>query len=189
MTGGRMTTNIEREIKLRFESADAAREAIAAVRATPLRERRLQDDTLFDWPDGRLARAHQLLRVRQELGTATLTFKGAPQSDTMKVREEIETTAGDPASLLAMLDRLGLRAWFRYQKYRQEYTRGDVVLAVDETPVGTFAELEGDEHGIIAVASEMGREQADYILDSYRGLFLKEREAQGLGMVDMVFEA
>ena len=184
-----MTTNIEREIKLRFDSADAAREAMVEVRATPLRERRLQDDTLFDWPDRRLAHAHQLLRVRQELGTATLTFKGAPESDTMKVREEIETTAGDPVSLLAMLDRLGLHAWFRYQKYRQEYTRGNVVLAVDETPVGTFAELEGDEHGILALATEMGREQGDYILDSYRGLFLKQREAQGLDMVDMVFEA
>ena len=183
-----MTTIIEREIKLRFESARAARDAVATVRATPLRERRLQDDRLFDWPDGRLAQARQLLRVRQELGAATLTFKGAPQSDTMKVREEIETTAGDAASLLAMLDRLGLQVWFRYQKYRQEYTSGNVVLAVDETPVGTFAELEGDEQGIMALASAMGREQSDYILDSYRGLFLKEREAQGLGMVDMVFE-
>ena len=185
----RPNNNVEREIKLRFASANDARDAIAAVGATPLRERRLQDDRLFDWPDGRLARARQLLRVRQELGTATLTFKGAPQSDTMKVREEIETAVGDAASLLAMLDRLGLHVWFRYQKYRQEFTRGDVVLAVDETPVGTFAELEGDEQGIITLASAMGREPSDYILDSYRGLFLKEREAQGHGMVDMLFEA
>ena len=185
----RPNNNVEREIKLRFASANDARDAIAAVGATPLRERRLQDDRLFDWPDGRLARARQLLRVRQELGTATLTFKGAPQSDTMKVREEIETAVGDAASLLAMLDRLCLHVWFRYQKYRQEFTRGDVVLAVDETPVGTFAELEGDEQGIITLASAMGREPSDYILDSYRGLFLKEREAQGHGMVDMLFEA
>ena len=183
-----VTANIEREIKLRFESVETAREAVLAVGAVPFRERRLQDDRLLDWPDRRLTRARQLVRVRQEPGMATLTFKGAPQSDTMKVREEIETTADDAEALLSLLDRLGLKVWFRYQKYREEYTRGGVVLAVDETPVGAFAELEGDERGIATLANALGRGQRDYILDSYRGLFLKERAARGLGSADMVFE-
>ena len=183
-----MATIIEREIKLRFESSNAAKTAAAAVESTPLRERRLQDDRLFDWPDKRLAQARQLLRVRQELGIATLTFKGPPQTDTMKVRKEVETIAGDASSLIAILDHLGLQVWFRYQKYRQEYTIGNVVLAIDETPIGTFVELEGDERGIIDLASKMGRKESDYILDSYRGLFLREQEARGQGLVDMVFE-
>ena len=35
----------------------------------------------------------------------------------------------------------------------------------------------------------MGRGQADYILDSYRDIFLKDRHARGQGTVDMVFDA
>ena len=45
---------VEREIKLRFESADAARSAIVACGATPLLGRRLQEDALLDSDDEEL---------------------------------------------------------------------------------------------------------------------------------------
>ena len=183
-----MATNVEREIKLRFGSSAEARLAVESIGATPLRARRLQDDALFDWPDGRLRNARRLLRVRQEEGHTTLTFKGPPQSATMKVREEIESTAGDGSNLVMILERLGLEVWFRYQKYRQEFAHAGVILAVDETPVGTFIELEGDEAGIIQIATSMGRSQGEYILESYRDLFLRDRRARGLSTVDMVFD-
>ena len=38
------------------------------------------------------------------------------------------------------------------------------------------------------MAAAMGRSPADYILDSYRGLFLKYRESLGLTGTDMVFD-
>jgi adenylate cyclase class 2 len=63
-----------------------------------------------------------------------------------------------------------------------------VTVAVDETPVGVFVEIEGSESGITAMAAAMGRSPADYILDSYRGLFIKHREALGLTSADMVFD-
>ena len=181
--------NVEREIKLRFESPDAARAAVTAVGATPFRERRLQDDQLFDWPDARLQKARSLLRVRRENEAVTLTFKGPPQPAVMKVREEIETTVGDGSSLITMLKRLGLRASFRYQKYRQEFERAGVILAIDETPVGTYLEIEGDAEGVSTIAAAMGQTQADYIVDSYRDIFLRDRKSRGVNAVDMVFES
>lgn len=184
-----MATYVEREIKLRFESSSAARLAVESLGAGPLRARRLQDDSLFDWPDSRLRSTRRLLRVRQEEGRATLTFKGPPQTATMKVREEIESTAGDGSNLVMILQRLGLEVWFRYQKYRQEFEHSGVILAVDETPIGTFIELEGDEAGIIDIATRMGRSEADYILESYREIFLRDRRDRGLSTVDMVFDA
>ena len=45
---------LEREIKLRFDSADEARVRVLAMGATPLRGRRLQEDALLDTPDGSL---------------------------------------------------------------------------------------------------------------------------------------
>ncbi len=106
----------------------------------------------------------------------------------MKLREELETVVGDGQVVLHILEELGLHVWFRYEKYREEFAHEDVTVAVDETPVGVFVEIEGSEHGIVATADALGRTQADYVLDSYRGLFLKHREQFGLRGTDMVFD-
>ena len=46
-----MTTTVEREVKLRFDSVEAARAAVLATGATPLLCRRLQEDSLLDTDD------------------------------------------------------------------------------------------------------------------------------------------
>jgi adenylate cyclase class 2 len=182
------TMAVEREIKLRFESPDAAHAALVAAGASPLRCRRLQDDFLLDTDDETLRRRRCVLRVRLESGKSRLTFKGPVQPSTMKLREEIETVVGDGEVLLRVFEELGLHVWFRYQKYREEFSYEDVIVAVDETPVGTFVEVEGSERGIEQLAATLGREPGDFILDSYRGLFLKYRDRAGLAGRDMVFE-
>ena len=63
------TTTIEREIKLRFASADEARTAILACGGTPLLGRRLQEDALLDSDDEAL-RAAPLRRCACEWRTA-----------------------------------------------------------------------------------------------------------------------
>jgi adenylate cyclase, class 2 len=183
------TTTIEREIKLRFSSADEAREAIVACGATPLLGRRLQEDALLDSDDEELRRRRCVLRVRMENGKSRLTFKGPVQPALVKVREELETVVGDGDMLLRVLQELGLHVWFRYEKYREEFAHEDVIVAVDETPVGVFVEIEGSEPGIAAMAEALGRCEADYILDSYRGLFLRHRDEFGISGQDMVFDA
>ena len=47
----------------------------------------------------------------------------------MKLREELETVVGDGLLLLRVLDQLGFRVWFRYQKYREEFAHEDVTVA------------------------------------------------------------
>ena len=183
------TSTIEREIKLRFASAEEAREAIVACGATPLLGRRLQEDCLLDTDDEELRRRRCVLRIRMENGKSRLTFKGPVQPGLMKIREEIETVVGDGDILLRVLKELGLHVWFRYEKYREEFAHEDVIVAVDETPVGTFVEIEGSEGGIHSMAEALGRVESDYIQDSYRGLFLQYRDAFGLTGSDMVFEA
>ena len=181
-------TTVEREIKLRFDSVEDARLAILAAGATPLLGRRLQEDALLDTPDGRLRDRQCVIRVRAECGKSRLTFKGPAQPGIMKIREEIETVVGDAAVVLRVLEELGLRVWFRYEKYREEFSHDDVIVAIDETPVGVFVEIEGSEAGITAMAEALDRTPADYIVESYRSLFLRHREDQGLGGADMVFD-
>lgn len=183
------TMALEREVKLRFDSAERARAAILQAGATPLRGRRFQEDFLLDTDDETLRRRRCVLRIRMESGGSRLTFKGPVQPSAMKLREEIETMVGDGETLLRVFEELGLHVWFRYQKYREEFSYEDVIAAVDETPVGTFVELEGGEHGIEQLAAALGRAPGEYILDSYRGLFLQYRDTLGLEGRDMVFEA
>jgi adenylate cyclase class 2 len=178
---------MEREIKLRFDNAEVARAAVAAAGATPLRGRRLQEDCLLDTDDELLRRQRSVLRIRMEAGKSLLTFKGPVQPSLMKLREELETVVGDGTLLLRILETLGFHVWFRYEKYRQEFAKDDVIVAIDETPIGTFVELEGGEQGIVSAALALGRGQADYVTDSYRGLFLQYCHERGVSATDMLF--
>lgn len=183
------TTMLEREIKLQFDSVDDARAAVLAAGATPLHGRRLQEDSLLDNESEELRRRRCVLRVRIENGKSRITFKGPVQASAMKLREELETVVGDGEVLLRVFEELGLHVWFRYEKYREEFAYEDVIVAIDETPVGVFIELEGSETGIAALAERLGRSTSDYILDSYRSLFLQHREHLGLIGPDMLFDA
>ena len=181
------TMILEREIKLEFGSAEEARAAVLATGATPLLGRRLQEDSLLDTSDEELRRRRCVLRVRVENGKSRLTFKGPVQPSAMKLREEVETVVGDGEVLIQVLQELGLHVWFRYEKYREEFAHEDVIVAIDETPVGVFVEIEGSESGIAAMTEAIGRSPDDYITDSYRGLFLQRRDACGLTGSNMLF--
>jgi adenylate cyclase, class 2 len=183
-----MPVTVEREIKLRFCDPVTARAAVIAAGATPMRARRLQDDSLLDTVDESLRRQRCVLRVRVESGKSIITFKGPVQPALTKVREELETIVGDGEALLRILDTLGYRVWFRYQKYREEFSLDEVIIAVDETPVGTFIEIEGGDRGIHGMAGALGRTTNDYVLDSYRRIYFSDCEARGIVPSHMIFE-
>ena len=79
-----MALMVEREVKLRFQSPEEARAAILGAGATPLRSRRLQEDSLLDTEDEALRRQQCVLRIRTEPGKSLLTYKGPVQPGTMK---------------------------------------------------------------------------------------------------------
>jgi adenylate cyclase class 2 len=183
-----MTATLEREIKLRFTNPADARAAVLATGATPLHARRLQDDCLLDTPEGMLRARGSVLRVRVESGRSLITFKGPVRPGDKKLREELETVVGDGPLVLTILEELGFRPSFRYQKYREEFSIGDVIIAIDETPLGTFVELEGGDRGITETAEALGRGPRDYLVESYRGLFYEHCRQRGVAISDMLFE-
>ncbi|HZI79654.1 MAG TPA: class IV adenylate cyclase [Vicinamibacterales bacterium] len=179
---------LEREVKIRFPDPDLARAALAGVGAVPLRPRRLQDDTLFDTADSALRARRAVVRLRREPDRAFVTYKGPVQEGPMKMREEQETEVADADVVRRVLQEIGLQAWFRYQKFREEFEAPGVVIALDETPVGTYLEIEGSEEGILTIADALGCSPADFILDSYRGLFLAFAQAHNVTARDMLFD-
>jgi adenylate cyclase class 2 len=183
---------LEREVKLFFPDAATARQAVQALGVAPAHARRLQDDSLYDTADQTLRQKGCVVRIRTErwsdgAETTTLTVKGPVQPGEMKVREEHETRVEKPDALKMAFEVLGLHPWFRYQKVREEFSASGVVIAIDETPVGTYVELEGDAEAIFAATSALGRAPADFIVDSYYRLFMNRRDEFGLTGPHMIF--
>ena len=181
-------STLEREIKLRFPSAAEARRAILETGATPVRGRRLQEDCLLDTADERIWQARCVLRIRMEQGRSLLTYKGPVQPSRWKLREERETIVSDGETMLYVLERLGFSVWFRYQKHREEFGARDAIIALDETPIGTFVEIEGSESAITEIAAALGRTEADYLVDSYRSLYVQQCTERGMPIGNMVFD-
>jgi adenylate cyclase, class 2 len=182
-------SNLETEIKLAAPDLDEARRRLRAAGFRVLKRRIFEENTLYDTPGLKLRKAQTLLRVRHAGGHATMTYKGPPLPSRHKRREELEIEISTPQTAARMLDRLGYRPAFRYQKYRTELRlAGDGGTAtLDETPIGTYIELEGSPGWIDRTARKLGYSEADYITASYGQLYLdwckkNHREAR-----DMVF--
>jgi len=62
---------------------------------------------------------------------------------------------------------------FRYQKYRREFLLESVHIAVDETPIGNYIELEGSEDTIRRVAGKLGIDESLFLRLSYYSLYLE----------------
>ena len=179
---------VEREIKLEFPSLEAARAAVGALGLPLLHARRLQDDALYDTDAGELRARGCALRLRRDGDAGIVTFKGQVVPGMMKVRPEFETTIGDPDTMRAIVEALGYQVSFRYQKYREEFGDATCVVAIDDTPVGVFVELEGEADRITAIATALGKQPDDYLTASYFRLHQERAAARGLG-AHMLFPA
>ena len=152
-----------------------------------MRGRRLQRDVILDTSSRDLFVAGTALRVRSDGELAFLTFKGPVVPGAVKAREEIETEAASATALLAICAALGFAPAFRYEKYREEFALPGAVIAVDDTPIGVFVEIEGDDAAIHDLAGRLGFAPSDYLTTSYRALFAASAGARA-GERDMTFQ-
>ena len=179
----------EVEIKIATPSAASAR-ALLRRNGFRLDKRRVfESNVLYDTADQALRTRSQLLRLRRAGAKAVLTYKGAPEEGPHKSREELEFSIGSAETAASVFERLGLKPYFRYEKYRTEYRRAREPghVTVDETPIGVHLELEGPPAWIDRTARRLGFGREDYITASYGALYLQACAARGLPPGDMVF--
>lgn len=180
----------ETEIKLALPDVKSGRALLRNAGFRVTRRRVFERNCMFDTPEAALRKSGALLRVRQAGREATLTYKGPAAVSRYKSREEVETQAADAGVMATILERVGFRPIFRYEKYRTEYGHadGNGVATLDETPIGVFMELEGTPRWIDHAARQLGFARCDYITASYGRLFLEWRHRQGLDApANMVF--
>jgi adenylate cyclase class 2 len=198
---------LEVEIKLPVASSAAARRLLRRLGAKPL-GRVYEMNTLYDTPEGTLGSSGRLLRVRRlrvagrggagkrarraNPPPGLLTFKAPAEGGRYKVREELELAVDAPERAERILEALGFRPWFRYEKFRTSFRLPGLPrlsVELDETPVGVYFELEGARQSIDRAARRMGYGPRDYITASYFELFLRERGQRGLAANAMLFSA
>jgi adenylate cyclase class 2 len=186
----------ETEVKVRWEGA--AQEAQALIERHGYRRsgpRTLEADQLFDLSSGGLRQSDQILRLRQISSPdgstrAIVTYKGPATREVYKSREEIEFEVSDPGAFKLVLDRLGYRPTFRYEKYRATFrANGEPgLITVDETPIGVYLELEGPTSWIDSTARRLGLPATRYLTASYAALYGRYREQHPDAPADMTFD-
>jgi adenylate cyclase, class 2 len=146
-------------------------------------------------------RRRRLSPPQQTILTVKRPIRGAPSSGSRsknkskyKVREEFEAPIADPRAFADMLKAAGMRVWFRYEKYRTTFrlprpirwSKG-LLIELDETPMGTFLELEGRQNAIDRAAKALGYRERDYITQNYFVLYRAYCRQNGTKLADMLF--
>ena len=178
----------ESEIKVPVPDLALIRGRLAQNGASRISELHDETNVLLDDAAGTLAASGRALRIRRARGRAIVTFKGPPAFEgAVKRREEIEVEIGDPGATERILERLGFVPKFRYAKRREEFRCVGCVVALDETPIGSFVEIEGDPAAIAVCAALLGLSHADAERRSYAGLYRRAREKDPSLPPDMLF--
>jgi adenylate cyclase class 2 len=137
-----------------------------------------------------------LLTFKRPVGGGTAPSAGVEGNHRHKVREELELEITDAATLTKIFEGLGMRGWFRYEKHRttfrlppaSSWAKG-LLIELDETPIGTFVELEGPPAAIDRAAKALSFSPQDYIVENYVALYVEDCRQRGTEPKDMVFAA
>jgi adenylate cyclase, class 2 len=184
---------IETEIKFRVGDRAQLEERLTRLGFHLVTASSFESNTLYDTAERRLWQRHELVRIRNYAGRWVLTHKRVPDSgigeDRHKHRVETETEVGDGVALAEVFRSLGLEPVFRYEKWRTEWADGEGHCVIDETPVGIYAELEGEPEWIDRRCHELDVAPAERLTLSYGRLFEQWREQTGSTAQDLTFEA
>ena len=126
---------------------------------------------MYDLPGRVLQKRGEVLRLRKYGNEWLLTHKAKGKVTRHKTRVETETKVADGGKLETILQSLGYVSTFRYEKFRAEWSDGKGHVVVDETPIGSFGEIEGPARWIDRTALLLGLDRSSYITQSYVELF------------------
>lgn len=176
---------LEIETKFAVEAFEPVRDALARAGGTRL-SRLFEENLVLDTPDGTLHRRGMLLRLRRdEAGRLTLKLPalGAAPAG-LKVRQELETGVADMAVLETVLGHLGFHPALRYEKVRETWRLGSVLVCLDLLPFGRFLEIEGPAEAIAQTADSLDLSMGQALTATYHDLFQAHLARLGLPLTD-----
>ena len=179
----------ETELKFVVDEISTFHAVVDRLGLTLKTPRTFEGNTLFDTPDRQLRAKRQILRLREYGSHFVVTHKRMRDPNATdgryKTRIETETDVEDGSAMAEVFCQLGFCPAFRYEKFRTEWDApptgqlpgGHLVL--DETPIGVWAELEGDPAWIESMLERMSIPPERCTVESYGALFLKWKERTG----------
>jgi adenylate cyclase, class 2 len=178
-----MSAGVEVEVKFRVSDREALIRQLTTLGFHTETERTFERNLLFDTPDHSLRAQRAILRVRSYGSKWVLTHKRLPADyhpdERHKHRIETETEVADGSALISVFENLGYQVAFIYEKWRTELADPHGHCVIDETPIGTFAELEGPEDWIDRTASRLQLAPDALLTLSYGRLFDRWRAENG----------
>lgn len=182
------TAYSETEVKLYVPDLAVIEQRLQAVGAQLTAPRVLERNVRYDTADGRLVASGQVLRLRQDT-RVRLTYKdqGAALANGALTRFEAEVEVSNFDTMQTILAKLGYVPSMAYEKYRTTYTLDEVEVALDELPLGSFVEIEGDVDAIEQAIARLGLAEARRYPHSYAKLFDHVRRNLGLAFTDLTF--
>jgi adenylate cyclase, class 2 len=178
----------EVEVKFIIHDLQTLRDRLNAIGLKEKTPRTHEMNTLYD-RDQELRRRDELVRIRKYGDQWTLTHKAKSQNARHKTRAETETKVDDGEALDHTFRAMGFEPAFRYEKFRSEWTDGTGHVVLDETPIGTFGEIEGPPDWIDRIATQLGVTEQEYINKSYAELFREWVRNSSSSASEMTFAA
>lgn len=158
----------EIEVKIKIDDPEKVSAKLATLGAELVKERHREKNTLYDFASRSLFHRKSALRLRTANKKAYLTFKGPPQkSRKFKIREEYETEVKNEKQMKKILKELGFIPAFQYEKYRTVYRQKKCKICLDETSIGYYLELEGEQSHIVRIAASLGFSKKEFIKLDY----------------------
>ena len=183
---------IETEVKFRVQDVARVEQRLQAAgfrRETP---RTFERNVLYDTPERRLRLDRQILRIRQYGDKWVLTHKAIPAEGDVGPTSSVSKPRlpiGDGETVAAIFASLGFTPAFTYEKWRTEWTDGTGHCVIDETPIGTFAELEGPEDWIDKTSTALAVDAGEMTNLSYGRMFELWKAETGSPANDLTFAA
>jgi adenylate cyclase class 2 len=176
---------IEREIKYIVDDFAPYRVRLARINAAHVSSF-FEDNIIFDNEEETLRKEGKLLRLRKS-DTVTITFKEPVDRTRFKIVEEHEIDVSDFDAAEKIITSLGFHKVFRYQKNREIYTLKGAHILLDETPIGNYIEIEGEEDLIVQLSEQLGFSPNRGTSKNYMELYREYCEQNNLEPSDMVF--
>ncbi len=177
----------ENEVKFPLTDRGALTRRLQEIGAHQLYPATFEDNIVLD-RRGELRTKGALLRVRKFGKYAIATYKGPMSMEGgIKKREEVQTGVESFELAIELLDALGFKPVFRYQKFREVWRVKDVEIVLDRTPIGEFFEIEGPIDVIRSVASDLGMNMDQAIRQTYSDLYRQARRTRSDLPENMVF--
>ena len=177
------------EIEVKFPLPNRAQllRKLQDIGATRVYAETFEDNIVLD-RRGELKTKGALLRVRKFGKYSLVTYKGPMSLEGgIKSREEVQTGVESFELAIQLLDSLGFKPVFRYQKFREVWRIKDVEVVLDRTPIGEYFEIEGPMDLIRTISSDLGMNMDQAIRQSYADLYRQARRTRSDLGENMVF--